>query len=144
MSNNLMSALISSKNNLESQLGAIKATSNVLNNNLVLDISRGKPSTEQLNLSNSLFEIKDFITESGTDIRNYGILDGLPEAKALFSDILNIPQKNIIVGGNSALNMIYDCIIRFFMFDDGDNKAWKNYKEIKFLCPVPGYDRHFD
>ncbi|MFI3230871.1 MAG: aminotransferase class I/II-fold pyridoxal phosphate-dependent enzyme [bacterium] len=141
MSNNLNSEqeLCTFKNKLQARLEIIKTSQNG-----VLDISRGRPAKEQLDLSNGLFEIKEFITEIGLDVRNYGVLDGLPETKVLFEDILNIPKENIIVGGNSALNMIYDCIIRYFMFDDKDNKAWKNYKEIKFLCPVPGYDRHFD
>lgn len=115
---------------------------------LTLNMSRGKPSADQLNLSMSMLDIlkKDdiLIDESGTDTRNYGLLDGIPEAKRLFSQVLNVKPEEIIIGGNSSLNMMYDTVSRamFFGFVDSE-KPWKDYSNIKFLCPVPGYDRHF-
>ena len=111
---------------------------------LNLDMSRGKPSDEQLDLSNDILKIDTFKTKDGKDARNYGILDGIEEAKELFSDILDLPKENILIGGNSTLNMLYDCIARLYMFGDGENKPWHKYDKIKILCLVPGYDRHFD
>lgn len=112
--------------------------------NLSLDMSRGKPSPDQLDISNGLLKgIENYKTSSNTDIRNYGVLDGLPEVKKLFSELLDISEKNIIIGGNSALNLIYDTFVRNFLFGTLGNKPWCKLPKIKFLCPVPGYDRHF-
>ena len=108
--------------------------------NLKLDMSRGKPGTEQINITQGMLgvisEPEDCITENGFDCRNYGLLDGIPEAKRIFAEMLDVPENNIIVGGNSSLNMMFDTISRMKTF------TWKTDK-IKFLCPVPGYDRHF-
>ena len=109
-----------------------------------LNMSRGKPCKEQLNLSNELLYINEYISKDNIDLRNYGILDGIDEAKQLFSDILNIDKNNIIIGGNSTLNMIYDVITRLYIFGYKDNVPWGRLSKVKILCPVPGYDRHFD
>ncbi|HOV68820.1 MAG TPA: aminotransferase class I/II-fold pyridoxal phosphate-dependent enzyme [Clostridia bacterium] len=115
--------------------------------NLNLDMSRGRPCTEQLNLSDpmmeNLFRDYGFKSESGTDCRNYGLIDGIPEAKRLFAELLGVSENEIILGGNSSLNMMYDAIARAMSFGVyGSREPWGR-KPIKFLCPSPGYDRHF-
>ncbi len=112
--------------------------------NLKLDMSRGKPAGTQLDLTNGiLFTLSNYITEDGIDARNYGGLDGIPEAKRLFSELLNIPKERIIIGGNSSLNLMYDAIVRFELFGTGGHTPWCKLDHVKFLCPSPGYDRHF-
>lgn len=119
--------------------------------NLNLDMSRGKPSPKQTNLSLALLDtIKSsdsLISDSGIDCKNYGTLDGLPEMKKIFSKILEIDENNIIVGGNSSLSMMFDTISYFMTHGVLGSKPWTSYqndcKNIKFLCPSPGYDRHF-
>ncbi|MBR6744946.1 MAG: aminotransferase, partial [Clostridia bacterium] len=116
--------------------------------NLSLDMSRGKPCTEQLGLSDELlFALKskdDCLTASGFDIRNYGLPDGVSELSALFAELLNVSAENILLGGNSSLNMMYDTVCRAILFGTyGNCLPWKDQGKIKFLCPVPGYDRHF-
>jgi DNA-binding transcriptional MocR family regulator len=112
-----------------------------------LNMSRGKPCKEQLDLSNEMIgclraeETKD---QTGFDCRNYGVLDGVPEIKALFASLLGIDARNVIVGGNSSLNMMYDTISRAMHFGvPGSVKPWCKEESVSFLCPVPGYDRHF-
>lgn len=112
--------------------------------NLKLDMSRGKPAGTQLDLTNGVLDALDnYKTADGTDARNYGLLDGIPEAKALFSELLNIPQEKLIIGGNSSLNMMYDSVVRLYIFGTHGHTPWGKLPKIKFLCPSPGYDRHF-
>lgn len=114
---------------------------------LSLDMSRGKPSSEQLDLANEMLscltleELKR--SESGLDPRNYGGFDGLPECKALFADMLGVEKANIFVGGNSSLALMYDTVVRSVLFGVCGSKPWRSLEKVKFLCPVPGYDRHF-
>lgn len=131
--------LISLKSELEQKYEFFKAK------NINLDMSRGKPSGEQLNLSNGILSLSldTYITEEGIDARNYGILDGITETKTLFSELLDIPAKNIVIAGNSSLNLIYDCFARLYIFGSLDNTPWGKLDNVKILCPVPGYDRHF-
>ncbi|MDE7293460.1 MAG: aminotransferase [Oscillospiraceae bacterium] len=115
---------------------------------LKLDMSRGKPCPEQLELSMPLLDIlnssSNLIDEGGVDVRNYGQLTGITETKRIFADILGISPEMIIVGGSSSLNLMYDAVARAVQFGVyGSEKPWGKCEGAKFLCPVPGYDRHF-
>ena len=115
---------------------------------LRLDMSRGKPNTDQLDLCQGMLDTISSslgaVSESGVDCRNYGLLEGIPEVRKLLADMLQVDQEEIIVGGNSSLNMMYDCMTRALLYGVyGSDKPWCKEPEIKFLCPVPGYDRHF-
>ncbi|HEX4341667.1 MAG TPA: aminotransferase class I/II-fold pyridoxal phosphate-dependent enzyme [Polyangiaceae bacterium] len=113
---------------------------------LALDMTRGKPCPEQLDLSNELLTILtagDYRAADGTDCRNYGGLDGLPESKALFAEFLEVSPKEILVGDNSSLTLLHDTIARAVSHGvPGGNGPWSQ-GPVKFVCPVPGYDRHF-
>lgn len=108
---------------------------------LKLDMSRGKPGTDQLNLSNGLNDVSDY-TENGTDLRNYGMLDGTPACKKLFADLMQVKPENVIVGPNASLTLMFDYISQCYTHGAGDT-PWCKLSSVKFLCPVPGYDRHF-
>lgn len=113
---------------------------------LNLDLTRGKPSSEQLDLSDALDGILkgNYKAADGTDTRNYGGLDGLPEAKQLGAHIMGVDAANVLVGGNSSLTLMFQVALTAYLFGLKDSaSAWKNEGEVKFLCPVPGYDRHF-
>ena len=115
--------------------------------NLALDMSRGKPAAAQLDLSMPMMGILDensvLKTEAGMDCRNYGILDGIPEAKQLMADMVGAKPENVIVYGNSSLNIMYDTIARSMIHGVCGSTPWCKLDKVKFLCPVPGYDRHF-
>ncbi|MGN0243413.1 MAG: aminotransferase class I/II-fold pyridoxal phosphate-dependent enzyme [Lachnospiraceae bacterium] len=112
--------------------------------NLTLDMSRGKPSGEQLDHTNGILETLDsYITRDGIDARNYGVLDGIPEVKELFSEVLDIPVDEIIIGGNSSLNLMYDSMCRNYIHGASGHTPWCKLDKVKWLCPSPGYDRHF-
>lgn len=132
-----------SKEELESAYSELLSRYNTFKaRGLKLDMSRGKPCTEQLNLSMDMLNITDVKAENGLECRNYGILDGIPECKAIFSEMLEVEDKNVIVMGNSSLNVMFDFIAQCMIHGAGD-EPWLKQGKIKFLCPVPGYDRHF-
>ncbi len=114
---------------------------------LSLNMARGKPSTEQLDISMPMLEIfhsgSDLICETGEDCRNYGLLDGLPEAKRLIADMIDTKPENVIVYGNSSLSIMYDTVSRSYTHGVMGNTPWCKLEKVKFLCPTPGYDRHF-
>ena len=114
---------------------------------ITLDITRGKPCPEQLDLSGEMLDVitsSDYKTEGATDCRNYGGLDGIPEVKKLFAQYLEVSADEIIVGGNSSLNMMHDTFMRAMVKGIAeDSPPWGKLPKIKFLCPSPGYDRHF-
>ena len=133
--------LLQLKSELEAQFDEVKAK------NLKLDMSRGKPSTEQLNLSMDMMDVlksdSDLVCEEGVDCRNYGVLDGIAEAKQLLADMMEVPKDNIVIFGNSSLNVMYDTIARSMTHGVMGSTPWAKLDKVKFLCPVPGYDRHF-
>lgn len=113
---------------------------------LALDLTRGKPSGEQLELSNALLSLpgEDFRDADGTDTRNYGGLHGLPELRAIFGELLGIGVPNLIAGNNASLEFMHDVIVFSMLHGGVDSpRPWRDEPNVKFLCPVPGYDRHF-
>lgn len=114
---------------------------------LKLDMSRGKPSVDQLDLSMGMMDVlssdDDLTCDDGTDCRNYGVLDGISEAKELLADMMEVHPDQIIIYGNSSLNVMYDTISRSMTHGVMGNTPWCQLDKVKFLCPVPGYDRHF-
>ena len=133
--------LLQEKTALEAKYAKIKEMG------LSLDMSRGKPAAEQLDLSMGILDTVDaksvVKSENGTDLRNYGVLDGIPEVKKLIGDMVGAKPENVIVYGNSSLNIMYDQIARAEIFGICGNTPWCKLDKVKFLCPVPGYDRHF-
>ncbi len=116
--------------------------------NYSLDMSRGKPGADQLDISKGLLTVlsdnSDCYAQNGVDCRNYGLVDGIPEAKKLFADILEVKSENVIVGGNSSLNLMYDSVVRGLLYGvSKEHEPWIKQGKVKFLCPCPGYDRHF-
>lgn len=133
--------LLTLKEDLKKQYKQMKAKE------LNLDMSRGKPCIDQLDISMELMDIlsssSDLSCDDGTDCRNYGVLDGVYEAKKLIGHIIEVPAENIIIYGNSSLNIMYDTISRSVTHGVMGNTPWCKLDKVKFLCPVPGYDRHF-
>ena len=114
---------------------------------LKLDMSRGKPAASQLDMQKDFLDVitseSNLYTEAGLDCRNYGLLDGIPEAKKLMADMLGVSPEQVIVCGNASLNIMYDTIARSMIFGVMGSTPWCKLDKVKFLCPVPGYDRHF-
>lgn len=114
---------------------------------LKLDMTRGNPSSEQLDLSLGLLDCldqKDYKAVDGTDCRNYGIVDGLPEVKQLFAEYLEVEPSEVIIGGNASLALMHDLVVKAMLLGvPGSEKPWGKLPQAKFLCPSPGYDRHF-
>ena len=136
-----------SRNDLEEIYEALQNKyKEIKSKNLQLDMSRGKPSPEQLDLSADILGCVNSEsgckTEKGFDCRNYGVLDGIPECKKLFAELLGVDTKNLIIGGNSSLTIMFDYITQC-MISGAGAEPWSKQKNVKFLCPVPGYDRHF-
>ena len=133
--------LMELKKSLKAEYKAMQAK------DLKLDMSRGKPSQEQLDISMGLMDVlssdADLMSENGSDCRNYGVLDGIPEAKELMGDMMEVPADNLIIYGNSSLNVMYDCISRSYTHGVMGSTPWCKLDKVKFLCIVPGYDRHF-
>ena len=132
--------LLEFKNKVQKEYDNFKAL------NLKLDMSRGKPSAEQLDLSMGMLNVlneETIASEYGTDYRNYGILDGIPEAKKFFAPMLGVSEDEIIVCGNSSLNIMYWTVQVAFTHGILGEPAWSKQGNVKFLCPSPGYDRHF-
>ena len=115
--------------------------------NLKLNMARGKPSPEQLDLSMGILDVlnskTDIIGVNGDDYRNYGVMDGIPEAKKIFSKMLGVKEDEIIIGGNASLNLMYDIISDSMILGVNGSTPWNKLEKVKFLCPIPGYDRHF-
>ena len=133
--------LLQEKELLEAKFQEIKGKG------LKLDMSRGKPSEAQLNLSMGMMDVLNSTTDLrcsvGVDCRNYGVLDGIPEAKELLADMTEVSPDNIIIYGNSSLNVMYDTVARSMTHGVCGSTPWCKLDGVKFLCPVPGYDRHF-
>lgn len=133
--------LLTLKAQLDKEYADIKAQG------LALDMSRGKPSADQLDLSMELMNVlssdSDLKCETGVDCRNYGVIDGIPEAKRLLGEMSEVDPEHIIIYGNSSLNVMFDSIARSMTQGVMGNTPWCKLDKVKFLCPVPGYDRHF-
>lgn len=144
-----MNYLNCGKEELEKEYAALaKEYEDVKGNGLKLNMARGKPGKEQLDLSLGLLDVlnskSDFVGTDGMDCRNYGVLEGIDECRKLFGDILGVDSKYVMVGGSSSLNMMFDTISCMMTKSIVDGcKPWYEVKNRKFLCPVPGYDRHF-
>lgn len=133
--------LLAVKQDLEVKYEEVKAKG------LKLDMSRGKPGKDQLDISNGMLDIldsgADMACESGMDCRNYGLMDGIPEIIRLMADMSQVADKNILVYGNSSLNIMFDTVSRSMTHGVMGSTPWSKLDKVKFLCPVPGYDRHF-
>lgn len=133
--------LLSLKSELEKKYEEVKSLG------LSLDMSRGKPGKEQLDLSVDMLGVmttaEECVGENGFDCRNYGVLDGIPECKKLFAELLQVDAKNIIIGGSSSLNLMYDYLNQCMYLGVGGGTPWSKQGKVKFICNVPGYDRHF-
>ena len=144
-----MNYLKMSKNELEAEKKAlVNVYEDYKSKGLSLNMARGKPSPEQLDLSqpllDSLKSTDSYYSDDGTDCRNYGGFNGILECRHFFGDILGVSHENVFVGGNSSLNLMFDtisCFMTASLYED--TLPWHDVKDRKFLCPVPGYDRHF-
>ena len=129
------------KTELEKEFNDFKA------HGLALDMSRGKPRQEQRDLSMEMMDVlhsgSDLRCSTGVDCRNYGVLDGIPEAKALLGAMCEVDADKMIIYGNSSLNVMYDTVARAMTHGIMGSTPWCKLDKVKFLCPVPGYDRHF-
>ena len=136
-----LSNLMEEKVKLENEYSKLKSLG------LKINMARGIPSPEQISLSNSMLDTinsdSDFKTEEGLDCRNYGLSYGIPEARRFFANLMRVKEDMVIVGGNSSLEIMFDTISMFMTQKTKNCNAWIKQKEIKFLCPTPGYDRHF-
>lgn len=131
---------------LQNEFGKIKRRYQSLQKErLSFDLSRGKQCPEQLDLSMGLFDTidKTHVFNKKTDYRNYGSLDGVPELKNIFANLLGVDKETVFLGGNSSLNLIYDVLTKAWCFGVLGGTPWCKLPKVKFLCPVPGYDRHF-
>lgn len=128
--------LLAEKQELQKRFDEYKAMG------LNLDMSRGKPSKEQLDLSMDMLKPVDYV-ENGFDVRNYGLLDGISSCKRLFAELLDVDEKNVIIGPSASLNLMYDYICQCYCEGVLGSTPWSKLDSVKFLCPVPGYDRHF-
>ena len=133
--------LLELKKELTQQFDEVKAKG------LSLDMSRGKPGKDQLDLSMPMLDLvnagSDMKCENGMDCRNYGVLDGIPEAKRLLSSMIDTDSEHVIVFGNSSLNIMFDTVSRCMLKGVLGSTPWCKLDKVKFLCPSPGYDRHF-
>lgn len=129
------------KSDLELQFEDVKGKG------LKLDMSRGKPSKSQLDLSIGMMDVltsdTDMLSSDGIDCRNYGVLDGISDARKLLADMSEVPERNILIYGNSSLNVMFDTVSRAMTHGIMGSTPWCKLEHVKFLCPVPGYDRHF-
>lgn len=137
-----------SKAELQAELDAVRARyDEMVARGLSLNMARGKPSAAQLELSLPMLDVldatADLAAEDGTDCRNYGVLDGIPEAKRLMAALLDDAPENVIVLGNASLTAMYDAMVRYMLFGALGDAPWGQLGEVTWLCPVPGYDRHF-
>ena len=137
-----------SKAELQAELDAVRARyDEMVARGLSLNMARGKPSAAQLELSLPMLDVldatADLAAEDGTDCRNYGVLDGIPEAKRLMAALLDDAPENVIVLGNASLTAMYDAMVRYMLFGALGDAPWGQLGEVAWLCPVPGYDRHF-
>ena len=134
------------KDELKAQYDAVLAEYNAIKEQgLNIDMSRGKPGADQLDISNDMLNVfadGNFKTEAGFDVRNYGLLQGIPECQKLFAELLDVKPEMVIVGGNSSLSLMYDYVSQC-MFLGAGFTPWSKQGAVKFLCPCPGYDRHF-
>lgn len=125
----------------------LKEYEDVKGKGLKLDMSRGKPSVAQLNLTNDMMNVltadSDYVASNGMDCRNYGVLEGIPEAKKLMADMMGTTPEHVIVFGNASLNIMYDAVSRSYAKGVCGSTPWCKLDKVKWLCPVPGYDRHF-
>ncbi len=137
-----------SKNELLELLSRFQAEyENIKEEKLSLNMSRGKPGEEQLKLSMDMLSVlktkEDLISEDGTDCRNYGLMEGIIEARRLIADLTDMKPENVFIGGNASLNLMYNMVTNAYIYGIDHETPWSRLDKVKFLCPSPGYDRHF-